>query len=53
MKDLSKEETLQLVLMYATDLINMWPTVTIRTLYKVTEKISGLKQAVDEYRKYL
>lgn len=48
-----KEEALHLVISYATDIVDMWPTVTLRTLYKVTDKVATLKQAITEYRKYL
>ena len=46
-KELEKKlETYQLVESYIKDLIEMWPTVTFRTIYKVTNKISELKEAL-------
>ena len=48
-----KEEALQLVIVCATDIVNAWPTVTLRTLWSMTNKIDILKQAVNEYKKFL
>ena len=41
-----KLEAYQLVGSYVQDLIDMWPTVSIRTIYKVTQKVADLKEAL-------
>lgn len=45
----AKLEAAELVVMIANDIINMWPTVTFRTIVRVTEKLAFLKDAVKEY----
>ncbi len=47
----AKLEAAELVVLYVTDLINMWPSVTFRTIGRVTEKIATLKDAVKEFAK--
>jgi hypothetical protein len=47
----SKLEAYQLVGSYVQDLIDMWPTITMRTLYKVTAKIADLKEALELAKK--
>lgn len=42
-----KLEAHKLVESYVQDLIDMWPTVTLRTLYKVTQKVADLKEALN------
>lgn len=46
-EETQRAEALELVLSYAHDLVNMWPTVTIRTLSRVTDKIKALKEALE------
>lgn len=54
-KDLeaTKQEALHLVVVCATDIVNAWPTLTLRTLGTMTNKVDTLKQAVNEYKKFL
>lgn len=40
-------ENYKLLSLYVKDLIEMWPTVTLRTLSNVTAKIAILKDAVN------
>lgn len=49
----AKQEALQLVVVCATDIVNVWPTVTLRMLGSITNKIDTLKQAINEYKKFL
>lgn len=51
--ELAKQEALQLVVVCATDIVNAWPTLTLRMLGSMTNKIDTLKQAVNEYKKFL
>lgn len=41
-----KLEAHKFVASYVQDLIDMWPTITIRTLSKVTQKVADLKEAL-------
>ena len=43
-----RSEAVEFVLMYAQDIVEMWPTVTLRTLWKVTDKVASLKSALKE-----
>jgi hypothetical protein len=43
-----RSEATELALMYANDIVEMWPTVTLRTLWKVTDKVASLKAALKE-----
>lgn len=46
-RELEQQLELQkFVTSYALDLIQMWPSTTLRTLYKITAKIEDLKQAI-------
>lgn len=45
---LEKLEASELALMYAEDIVNMWPQTTMRTLYKVTNKVAALKEALEK-----
>lgn len=42
-----KLENHKLVASYVQDLIDMWPKVTMRTLWTVTKKVADLKEALD------
>jgi hypothetical protein len=42
---------LELLATYAQELIDMWPTITMRTLWKVTNKIADLKEALSLVRR--
>lgn len=46
-KDSSNAEAIQLVLSYAQDIVEAWPTMTLRTLWKMTTKVEALKQALE------
>lgn len=41
-----KLEAYKLLGLYVQDLIDMWPSTTMRTLYKVTQKVADLKEAL-------
>lgn len=41
-----KMESYQLLALYAQELVDMWPTITLRTLSKATAKIADLKEAL-------
>jgi hypothetical protein len=41
-----KLEGYKLLGSYVQDLIDMWPTTSMRTLYKVTQKVADLKEAL-------
>ena len=43
-----KLSNFEYVVLYANDIIEMWPTVTFRTLSRVTEKLATLKAAIKE-----
>lgn len=45
-----KLEALEYVIAYANDIVEMWPTVTLRTLWRVTDKIASLKEALKQAR---
>lgn len=53
MREVAKQEALQLVVICATDIVNAWPQLTLRELRSMTARIDTLRQAVNEYRKYL
>lgn len=36
------------VIAYANDIIDIWPTITFRTLSRVTEKLATLKAAIKQ-----
>lgn len=42
----AKLEKYQLLESYVQDLIAMWPHTTMRTLFKVTQKVADLKEAL-------
>ncbi len=44
-------EAYELLTLYVNDIIAAWPKVTMRTLWTITDKISTLKQIVDEIKK--
>lgn len=41
-----KLEAYKLMGLYVQDLIDMWPNTSMRTLYKVTQKVADLKEAL-------
>ncbi len=41
-----KLEAYKLMGLYVQDLIDMWPHTSMRTLYKVTQKVADLKEAL-------
>lgn len=43
-----KLEDMELVTAYAKDIVNAWPTLTMRTLGAMTSKIETLRQALKE-----
>jgi hypothetical protein len=48
---LEKEvESLELVVVCATDIVNAWPTLTMRLLGAMTNRVDTLKQALDAFR---
>lgn len=44
----SELEGYKLMSLYVKELVDMWPSVTLRTLYKVTEKINTLSQTLSK-----
>ncbi len=42
-----KLEAYKLLGLYVQDLIDMWPNTSMRTLYKVTQKVADLKEALN------
>jgi hypothetical protein len=42
-----RDEALQLALVCAQDIVNAWPTLTMRTLGTMTKRIDTLKQALE------
>lgn len=43
-----KNEAKELVIMYAKDIVELWPNITIRTLWKMTDKVNSLKEALKQ-----
>lgn len=41
-------EALDFVVLYAKDIVELWPTITIRTLWKMTDKVATLKEALKQ-----
>jgi len=41
-------EALEYVLAYANDIVELWPTITMRTLWKMTDKVASLKDALKQ-----
>lgn len=41
-------EDYQLIAMYASDIVNTWPTITFRTIRNMCSKMETLKQALDK-----
>lgn len=41
-------ESMEYVIAYANDIIESWPNITIRTLWKMTEKVATLKNALKQ-----
>jgi hypothetical protein len=46
-----REESLELALIYAQDIVDGWPTLTFRTIGGMTKKVDTLKQALDAVKK--
>jgi hypothetical protein len=47
----TRQDAIELVLMYAQDLVDMWPTITLRTLGTVTNKINTLRLALKQVKR--
>jgi len=43
-----KLESYEYLVAYANDIIETWPTITMRTLWVMTNKVATLKQALKE-----
>ncbi len=43
-----KLESYEYLVAYANDIIETWPTITMRTLWRMTEKVATLKQTLKE-----
>lgn len=43
-----KLESLEYVIAYANDIVETWPTITMRTLWKMTEKVATIKEALKQ-----
>ena len=43
-----KLESYEYLVAYANDIIKTWPSITMRTLWRMTEKVATLKQALKE-----
>ncbi len=43
-----KIESYEYLVAYANDIIETWPSITMRTLWRMTEKVATLKQALKE-----
>lgn len=39
----SRAEALEYVVAYANDIVNLWPSITMRTLWQMTNKVAGLR----------
>lgn len=45
--DHQRAEAMELVLICAQDIVNAWPTLTMRTLGSMTKRMETLKQALE------
>lgn len=45
-KDQDRKDAMELVLLYAQDIVDSWPKMTLRTLGQMTGKIGALKEAL-------
>jgi hypothetical protein len=43
-----KLESFEYVLAYANDIVAMWPEITMRTLWRMTDKVATLKNALKD-----
>ncbi|CAB4196945.1 hypothetical protein UFOVP1290_465 [uncultured Caudovirales phage] len=43
-------ESVELLVLYANDIVNLWPTITMRTLWKITDKVSSLKECLKQIK---
>lgn len=41
-------DSMEYVIAYAKDIVEMWPSITMRTLWKMTEKVATLKEALKQ-----
>lgn len=41
-------EAMEYVIAYANDIVETWPTITMRTLWKMTEKVATIKEALKQ-----
>lgn len=45
--DRKRREAMELISLYAQDIVKAWPTMTIRTIGQMTARVASLKQALD------
>ena len=50
-KDSQKQEDIELLILVAKDIVSLWPTISLRTSYKMTEKVELLRQALGRLAK--
>lgn len=43
-------ESMELLVLYANDIVDLWPTITMRTLWKITDKVSSLKECLKQIK---
>lgn len=41
-------DAIELVIMYAQDIVDLWPNTSLRTLYKITDKVASLREALKQ-----
>lgn len=41
-------EAMEYVIAYANDIVETWPSITMRTLWKMTEKVATIKEALKQ-----
>lgn len=51
LKALKRQEAIQLVVLYAQDIVDNWPKMTIRTISGMTSKVESLRQALEGVKK--
>jgi len=39
-------EAMEYIVAFANDIVALWPTITLRTMFKMTDKVASLKQAL-------
>jgi len=43
-------ESVELLLLFVKDIVDLWPTITVRTLWKMTDKVSSLKECLKQIK---